>query len=200
MRYILDNIVLTQEIINWAKVSKQPQSSFIKAWLCKSLWSCVWPFLFRAMEAIGFALEFVNMTKLLFNGATASVYMNGTPSKPFPMTVTRCPSGLPGSSILFSIGGGGTQRSVPASGPSWYHKRNQAPHCTYLSVDKSVRGRYYNLFEGWGMLHQQFNCDPRAFLLCVGTVNQLDEIGRLHFGNTKVFPGPGSKVWIHVYW
>jgi hypothetical protein len=38
------------------------------------------------MEAIGFALESVHMTKLLFNGMTASVCVNGIPSKPFPVS------------------------------------------------------------------------------------------------------------------
>jgi hypothetical protein len=85
MRYILDNIVLTQETINWAKVSKQPLL-LLKLDFAKAYDRVSWPFLFRAMEAIGIAPEFVHMTKLLFNGAKALVCVNGTPSKPFPVT------------------------------------------------------------------------------------------------------------------
>jgi hypothetical protein len=53
MRYILDNIVLTQEILNWAKTSKQllvlMKLDFVKAYDRVS-----WCFLFWAMEALGF--------------------------------------------------------------------------------------------------------------------------------------------------
>jgi hypothetical protein len=56
------------------------------------------------MEAIGFAPEFVHMTKLLFNGTTASVCMNGTPSKPFPVT-RDVRQGCPVAPYLFLLVG-----------------------------------------------------------------------------------------------
>jgi hypothetical protein len=84
MRYILDNIVLTQETLNWAKVSKQPV--LLKLDFVKAFDRVAWSFLFHAMEALGFDAEFINMTKLLFTGATASVCVNGTTSKPFQLS------------------------------------------------------------------------------------------------------------------
>lgn len=70
LRYILDNIVLTQEIVNWAKVSKQPLFLLILDF-AKAYDRVSWRFLFGAMRALGFDQTFINMTKLLFIGATA---------------------------------------------------------------------------------------------------------------------------------
>jgi hypothetical protein len=50
MRYILDNIVLTQETLNWAKTSKQPLV-LMKLDFAKAYDRVSWYFLFRAMEA-----------------------------------------------------------------------------------------------------------------------------------------------------
>jgi hypothetical protein len=85
MRYILDNIVLTQETINWAKVSKQPLL-LLKLDFAKAFDRVSWSFLFHAMEALGFDQTFVKLTKLLFTGATASVCVNGAPTKPFSVS------------------------------------------------------------------------------------------------------------------
>lgn len=83
--YILDNIVSTHEILNWAKVSKQPLL-LLKLDFSKAYNHVFWPFLFLVMEALGFDQSFVKLTKLLFEGATALVCVNGTPSKPFSIS------------------------------------------------------------------------------------------------------------------
>jgi hypothetical protein len=44
-----------------------------------------WPFLFRAMEKLGFPGEFISMTNLLFHEASATVKVNGSQSMSFPI-------------------------------------------------------------------------------------------------------------------
>ena len=85
MHYILDNIVLTQETLNWAKVFKQP-ILLLKLDFVKAFDRVAWSFLFHAMEALGFDAESINMTKLLFTSATTSVCVNGSTSKPFQLS------------------------------------------------------------------------------------------------------------------
>jgi hypothetical protein len=79
MRYILSNIVLTQETLNWAKTSKQ-LLLMMKLDFTKAYNQVSWRFLFYVMEALGFDNVFINMIKLLF---TSSVYFNGSPSRTF---------------------------------------------------------------------------------------------------------------------
>jgi hypothetical protein len=81
-RYILDNIVIIQETLNWTKVSKQPLL-LLKLDFAKAYDRVLWVFLFQIMEDLGFDQTFVNMVKLLFNGASASVCINRNPSASF---------------------------------------------------------------------------------------------------------------------
>jgi hypothetical protein len=103
LRYILDNIVLTQENLNWAKTSKQPlillKLDYIKAYDIIS-----WVFLFRAMEELGFDRAFVEMTQLLVSGASAEVCLNGSPSKRFQI-LRGMHQGCPLAPYLFLIAG-----------------------------------------------------------------------------------------------
>jgi hypothetical protein len=103
LRYILDNIVLTQETLNWAKVSKQPLL-LLKLDFAKAYDRVSWPFLFLAMEALGFNQAFIKMTKLLLKDATASVCVNGEPSTPFKIS-RGVRQGCPLAPYLFLIVG-----------------------------------------------------------------------------------------------
>jgi hypothetical protein len=93
MRYILDNIVLTQETVNWAKTSQQPLV-LLKLDFAKAYDRVSWKFLFQAMETLGFSQEFISWTKLLFSGATASMCLNGALSKCFEIA-EECAKGAP---------------------------------------------------------------------------------------------------------
>jgi hypothetical protein len=79
---MLDNIVLIQETLDWAKVSKQPLL-WLKLDFAKAYDRVLWVFLFQIMEALGFDQTFISMVKLLFNRASASIYINGAPPKRF---------------------------------------------------------------------------------------------------------------------
>ena len=86
LRFILDNIVLTQESLQWAKVSKQP-TVFLKLDFSKAYDKVSWQFLFRTMRKMGVSDIFTKWVKLLFTGATAAVNLNGNPGENF--TVER---------------------------------------------------------------------------------------------------------------
>ena len=58
LRYILDNIVVTQENIQWAKVSRQP-SVFLKLDFAKVYDNVSWHFLFLAMTKMEINENFV---------------------------------------------------------------------------------------------------------------------------------------------
>jgi hypothetical protein len=73
----LDNILLTHEIIDWAGFFGQPLI-FLKLDFSKAYDMVDWPFFFQAMEKLGFPMEFVSLTKLLFHEALAMVKVNGT--------------------------------------------------------------------------------------------------------------------------
>jgi hypothetical protein len=82
LRYILDNIVLMQETISWAKTSKQ-QLILFKLDSAKAYDSVSWDFLFKSMEAMGIGCQFIRLTKLLFVRAEASMCVNEEPSRLF---------------------------------------------------------------------------------------------------------------------
>jgi hypothetical protein len=82
LRFIFDNILLTHETIDWAEYSGQPLI-FLKLDFSKAYDMVDWPFLFAAMAKLGFPAAFVDMTKLLFYEASASVKVNGSLSASF---------------------------------------------------------------------------------------------------------------------
>lgn len=82
LRFILDNLVLTQETMDWAEQSDQALL-FLKLDFSKAYDMVDWGCLFRVMEKMGFPLEFIHMVSLFFCDATAVVKVNGTPSPLF---------------------------------------------------------------------------------------------------------------------
>ena len=80
LRYILDNIVLTQKTLHWAKVSRQP-SVFLQFDFAKAYDKVSWRFLFLAMSKMGINERFVAWVKLLFGNASAAINLNGNPGK-----------------------------------------------------------------------------------------------------------------------
>lgn len=77
LRFILDNILLTHETMDWAKFTKQ-LLIFLKLDFSKAYNMVEWPFLFEAMRKMGFPEEFVEMTQLLFQDVAARVKVNGS--------------------------------------------------------------------------------------------------------------------------
>ena len=77
MRFILDNILLTQETMEWAEFSRQ-FLIFLKLDFSKAYDMVDHGFLFGAMRGFGLLEEFINMTKMLFLEALANVKMNGS--------------------------------------------------------------------------------------------------------------------------
>lgn len=76
LRFILDNLLLTQETMAWAEHSREP-SLFLKLDFAKAYGMLELGFLFKAMEVMGFPLEFIIMVKLLFSNASVVVKVNG---------------------------------------------------------------------------------------------------------------------------
>lgn len=85
MKYILDNVLVTHETITWAKETDQDmillKLDFMKAYDTVNL-----SFLWEVMTALGVPPNFTQLCKLLFEGAEASVNVNGGETKRFPVT------------------------------------------------------------------------------------------------------------------
>ena len=103
LRFILDNIVLTQETLHWARTSKQP-TIFLKLDFSKAYDKVSWHFLFKAMKAMGICEEFIRWVKLLFTNASAAVNLNGTPVSNFKIK-RGVRQGCPLAPYLFLIVG-----------------------------------------------------------------------------------------------
>lgn len=82
LRYIVDNILLVQETLTWAKTSHQPLL-LLKLDFAKAYDRVSWQFLFQAMNRLGFDQTFVHMTCLLFTEASAIVSVNGEATNTF---------------------------------------------------------------------------------------------------------------------
>ena len=82
LRFILDNIVLTQETLHWAKTSRQP-TVFLKLDFSKAYDKVSWRFIFHAMHMLGIDAKFIQWMKLLFGNASAAVNINGSPKSSF---------------------------------------------------------------------------------------------------------------------
>jgi hypothetical protein len=67
-KFILNNILLTHEIISWAKRSKQ-SFMFLKLNFSKAYDKMNWNFLFGCMKNLVILVEFINMTKCIFKEA-----------------------------------------------------------------------------------------------------------------------------------
>ena len=83
-RFILDNIMLTQETLSWAKKSRQ-DAIFLKFDFSKAFDRVDWHFLFNIMAKMGFPNPFINMVKLRLKDGEASINVNGHISSSFPI-------------------------------------------------------------------------------------------------------------------
>jgi hypothetical protein len=99
--FILDNIFLTHEMIEYAKKSKQ-SLVFLKLDCSKAYDRVDLEFLFQVMERLSFPVEFIRMTKLLFSGVGACVSVNGKLTQKFPIT-QGVRQGCPLAPYLFLI-------------------------------------------------------------------------------------------------
>ena len=82
LSFILDNIVLIQKTLHWAKASRQP-SIFLKLDFSKTYDKVSWRFLFCAMKAMNIDEVFIGWVKLLFTQASAAVNLNDNPGGNF---------------------------------------------------------------------------------------------------------------------
>lgn len=82
MRFILDNLILTQETMAWAEQSNQALL-FLKLDFSKAYDMVEWGCLFRIMQKMGFPAEFIHLVSLLFQDAAAVLKGNGTSSPIF---------------------------------------------------------------------------------------------------------------------
>jgi hypothetical protein len=82
LRFIIDNIVLTQEVLHWAKTSRQP-TVFFKLDFSKAYEKISWRFLFLTMNKMEVSEDFIRWVKLLFGNVSAAVNPNGCPSGRF---------------------------------------------------------------------------------------------------------------------
>jgi hypothetical protein len=103
LRFILNNIFLTHETIAYAKKTSQ-SLVFLKLDFSKAYDRVDLSFLFSAMLIMGFPREFTNMLKLLFEGAQASVSVNGKSTDKFKIS-QGVRQGCPVAPYLFLIVG-----------------------------------------------------------------------------------------------
>ena len=103
LRFILDNIILTQETLHWARTSRQP-TVFLKLDFSKAYDKVSWRFLFHTMHKMGINAQFIGWVKLLFGNASAAVNINGSPGSNFKVE-RGVRQGCPLASYLFLIVG-----------------------------------------------------------------------------------------------
>ena len=75
-RFILDNIILTQEPLHWTKVSRQPKV-FLKLDFFKAYDKVSRHFFFNTMRKMGISEVFTKWMKFLFTGAEVVLNFNG---------------------------------------------------------------------------------------------------------------------------
>lgn len=73
LRFLQDNIVLTHESLQWAKMSKHILF-FLKLNFSKAYNKVSWRLLFYAMQKMDFSERHVSWVKLLFGNASAFIY------------------------------------------------------------------------------------------------------------------------------
>lgn len=74
--------MVMNETVSWAATSNQPLV-MLKVDLCKAYDSVEWCFLFRVMEKLGVPAPFIHMVRMLLEGATAKVLLNGASTNSF---------------------------------------------------------------------------------------------------------------------
>ena len=103
LRFILDNIVLTQEALHWARTSKQPMV-FLKLDFSKAYDKVSWHFLFRTMRKMNVSAKFIKWVEMFFTNASAAVNLNGSPGNSFKIE-RGVRQGCPLAPYLFLIVG-----------------------------------------------------------------------------------------------
>ncbi|GJW53439.1 RNA-directed DNA polymerase, eukaryota [Tanacetum coccineum] len=82
VRQIIDDHLMVDEIIAWAKKHKN-RLMFFKVEFEKAFDSLNWSFLFSILEQIGFSFKWRNWIHSCLNSAFSSVLVNGSPTKEF---------------------------------------------------------------------------------------------------------------------
>ena len=84
LRFILDNLLITQETMAWVESSNQPLI-FLKLDFSKAYDMVDWQCMYKIIEKLGFPQVFIKMVSLLFHDASACVKLNREPSPYFPI-------------------------------------------------------------------------------------------------------------------
>ena len=84
LRFIMDNSILYHEVRNWAQCFYQ-SLIFLKVDFWKAFDKINISFLFVAMTKLGMDDQFIDMVKVLFQGAQAVVLVNGGRLRTFPI-------------------------------------------------------------------------------------------------------------------
>jgi hypothetical protein len=74
-RFILDNVLLIHEMLDWAKRFRQ-LIIFLKLDFSKAYDKVNWEFLLKALEKLGMSTQVVSMIKLLFSNACVAMNFN----------------------------------------------------------------------------------------------------------------------------
>ena len=101
LRFTLDNILLTQEMMSWTDQSHQ-SFLFLKLDFSKAYDMVEWDFLFGSLTTMGFLGEFNRMVQLLFQEASACMKVNGALSESFNIE-REIRQGCPPAPYLFLV-------------------------------------------------------------------------------------------------
>ena len=84
LRFILDNLLITQETMAWAEASNQSMI-FLKLDFLKAYDMVDWQCMYKILEKLGFPQVFISMISLLFQDTSTCVKLNGELSPYFPI-------------------------------------------------------------------------------------------------------------------
>lgn len=81
-RYILDNIIVVWEGMEWARKSKQP-AIFLEIDFVKAYDRIAWPFILAMLQDLGFGPKFLQSMEILFGDANACITISNSQSGAF---------------------------------------------------------------------------------------------------------------------
>ena len=81
-KYILDNIIVVWEGMEWARKSKQ-QTLFLKIDFAKAYDRIEWRFILAMLRALGFGPNFLQSMEMFFGDANACITINNSSSEAF---------------------------------------------------------------------------------------------------------------------
>ena len=81
-RYILNNIIVVWEGMEWARKSKQ-KAIFLKIDFSKAYDRIEWPFILAMLQALGFGPNFIQSMEMLFGDVNACITINNLQSEAF---------------------------------------------------------------------------------------------------------------------